>query len=125
MKMRALFAFVMTVMLFALMSCKTSPKDMIVNKWKPTDITGPLITPEAKTKALAGDNSLEFKKDGKYINTTNGKADESGTYSLSDDGKTLTINPPGGSTQTVSIKELTKDKMVAVIMGQDFTFSAK
>ncbi len=122
MKMKTLFAVFVTAILFALMSCKTSPKDILAKKWKPTDVSGPMISADMKSKILAGDNSMEFMKDGKYSNITDGKADDKGTYTLSEDGKTITLNSEKAGAQAISVKELTKDRMVGEMMGTSITF---
>lgn len=123
MKMRALFAAFVTVMLFALMSCKSGPKDLITKKWKATDVTAPGITPERKADFLAEDLALEFMKDGKYKAFSKGKEDDNGTYTLSEDAKTLTINSSKSGSVPIPVSELTKDKMVANLMGADVTFT--
>jgi hypothetical protein len=122
MKMKALFAAFITIMLFALMSCKTGPKDMLTKKWKATDVSAPGITPEQKTKFLQNNLTLEFTKDGKYNATMSGNPDDKGTYTLSEDGKTITMVSQNEGSNPLPVKELTKEKLVTNIMGADVTF---
>ena len=111
--------FIATILLASLFitGCKTeSAKDLLVKKWKFTEITGPdaaQIPDSVKTKMFAT-AIMEFKKDGSYEQSGGMKEGvEKGTYTLSDDGKTI-ISKSGGSGMgdTVMILELSKTKMV-------------
>ena len=86
------------------------PKDLIVNKWKISDINIPNTPMPDSIKQELMKGTMEFTKDGKMSLTGMG-TDQSGTYSVSDDGKTLTT-VSGGKTETSDINELTKSKMV-------------
>ncbi len=93
------------------MGCKSNkPKDLIVNKWKITDIEVPNMPIPDSVKATAMKGTMEFTKDGK-INITGMSNDQSGTYTLSDDGKTLFVVTKG-KTESNDIIELTSSKMV-------------
>lgn len=92
-------------------SCKSSkPKDLIINKWKITAIDVPDMPLPDSIKAIALKGTMEFTKDGKMKLTGMGN-DQSGTYTLSDDGKTLFV-VVNGKTESNEIVELTKSKMI-------------
>ncbi|MDB5224151.1 MAG: hypothetical protein JWN83_2818 [Chitinophagaceae bacterium] len=92
-------------------SCKSNkPKDLIVNKWKIQDIDVPNMPVPDSIKATLLKGTMEFTKDGKMILTGMGN-DQSGTYTLSDDGKTLFV-VTNGNTESNDILELTSSKMV-------------
>lgn len=94
-----------------LISCKSNkPKDLIVNKWKITNIEVPNMPIPDSVKAQAMKGTMEFTKDGKMILTGMGN-DQSGTYTLSDDGKTLFV-VTNGKSESNEILELTSSKMV-------------
>jgi len=98
---------------FGLISCKiANPKELIVKKWRVTDIDIPnMPMPDtAKTTLMKG--TLQFTQDGKMIITGMGK-NQSGTYTLSDDGKKLFVIV-NGKTETNEIKELTTSKMILI-----------
>ncbi len=59
-------------------------------------------------QSLAG--SIELKKDGSYTSTLGGSND-SGTWSLSDNGKTLTIDSDTDAPLTFNVVSLTSDKL--------------
>ncbi len=61
-------------------------------------------------KATLMKGTLEFTQNGKMIITGMGK-NQSGTYTLSDDGKKLFVMV-NGKTETNEIKELTSSKMI-------------
>ena len=94
-----------------LISCKSNkPKDLIVNKWKITNIEVPNMPIPDSVKATAMKGTMEFTKDGKISITGMGN-DQSGTYTLSDDGKTLFV-VTNGKTESNDILELTSSKMI-------------
>lgn len=91
--------------------CKSNkPKDLIINKWKITNIEVPNMPIPDSVKATAMKGTMEFTKDGK-INITGMGNDQSGTYTLSDDGKTLFV-VTNGKTESNDIIELSSSKMV-------------
>ena len=59
--------------------------------------------------------TIQFKSDGTYTANLGGKAD-SGTWSLSADGKKLTINSSSASPQTADVIELTSNKLTVAII---------
>lgn len=92
-------------------SCKSNkPKDLIVNKWKITDMDVPNMPLPDSIKASIMKGTMEFTKDGKMSITGMGQ-DQAGTYTLSDDGKTLFV-VNNGTTQSNDIQELTSSKLV-------------
>lgn len=92
-------------------SCKSSkPKDLIVNKWRIIDVSVPGMTMPDSIKNQLMQGTMEFTKDGKLLLSGMGN-DQSGTYTISDDGKTLTV-VSNGRTETNKIDELTKSKLV-------------
>ncbi len=54
--------------------------------------------------------TVEFKSDGTYKSSQPGEADDTGTWTLSEDGKTLTIDD-----QTYTVSSLTSSQLVARI----------
>lgn len=96
-----------------MISCKSkSPQELIVNKWQVTGISGgkaseiPDSVKESMKKSV-----MEFTADGKF-NLTGNSYPYAGTYSLSADGKKITLTPTTGSgPETDIIDELTADKM--------------
>jgi len=104
---------IMLVTTFGLISCKSdNPKELIVKKWRVTDIDIPNMPMPDTTRATLMKGTLEFTQDGKMIITGMGK-NQSGTYTLSDDGKNLFVIV-NGKTETNEIKELTTSKMILI-----------
>lgn len=104
-------------------SCKSDkPKDLIVNKWKITNIDIPNMPLPDSVKASVMKGTMEFTKDGKMTLIGMG-TDQSGTYSLSDDGKTLFVIT-NGETQSNEIKELSSSKLVLVDKRNNSTLTA-
>lgn len=105
-----------TVFLFLLLAsvfigCKDKPKDLITKKWKITDMSMPGQAMPDSIKNTISQGTMEFSKDGKLSLSGMGMgADQSGTYTLSDDGKTLTVIT-NGKTEMSDVTELTKSKL--------------
>lgn len=93
-----------------LISCKSKPKDLIVKKWKITDVLIPDMPLPDSVKATLMKGTMEFTKDGKMTITGMGN-DQTGTYTLSEDGKTLFV-VSNGKTDSNEILELTESKLV-------------
>ena len=115
MKLTKLFAAVLLLTTVAMVSCKSkTAKDLIVNKWKVTNISGSQaaqMSDSVKTQ-IYSTATMEFTKDGKFVSAGMGPT-KGGTYSLSEDGKTLTTTDEGSSTPDIlAIDEISKDKMV-------------
>jgi hypothetical protein len=92
-------------------SCNSNnSKELIVNKWRITDIDIPTMPLGDAEKAAALKGTMEFTKDGKWHIKGMGN-DMSGSYTLSDDGKNIYIISED-KTETHEIVELTKSKMV-------------
>lgn len=94
-----------------LVSCgDKKPKDLIAKKWQVTDLSkGTEQMPDSQ-KTKMKETVLEFTKDGK-MSITGWVRDKSGTYTLSEDGKTLTV-VTGGRSEDSEVSELTSSKLV-------------
>ena len=106
-----------------IISCKSNkPKDLIVNKWKITNIDVPNMPLPDSVKASVMKGTMEFTKDGKMLITGMGN-DQSGTYTVSEDGKTLFV-VTNGQTQSNDIKEVTSSKLVLFDKTNNSTLTA-
>jgi hypothetical protein len=103
------------VILFSAAGCKNkAPKDLIVAKWKLTDLTssGSEI-PDSIKQRMVKTAVMEFKSDNTFLLTGMEATAQTGTYSLSDDGKFLTVTPTETNKAEVdTVKELTSNKLV-------------
>ena len=114
MKLTKLFALVLLVAIVAMVSCKSkSAKELIVNKWKVTNIDGaPSDMTDSMKNVVYATASMEFTRDGKFNSTGMGPA-KNGTYSLSDDGKTLSTTDDGSTIADVlNVEELSDSKLI-------------
>lgn len=96
--------------------CKSkTPKELIVKKWKMTEVSGGMSArmPDSLRKQLVKNMSLEFFTDNKYVLTGIDTSTHKGSYTLSDDGKTLTITPEAtGKPEKNIIEELSGSKLI-------------
>lgn len=115
------------------------PKDMLAQKWgydgdailakmveQATEEEKKAMTDEMKSKMKESfsKGSMEFKADGTYINTDDKGKEEKGTWTLSEDGKTLTTKKEGSDKeQVIAVKELTADKMVGEMKNGERTMT--
>ncbi len=91
--------------------CKEKPKDLLTKKWKITDMTMPGQAMPDSVKNTISQGTMEFTKDGKMTLTGMGMGgDQSGTYTLSDDGKILTVMTNGKS-ESNDVTELSKSTL--------------
>ena len=95
--------------------CKEkSAKDLIVKKWKFTEISGPGAAqiPDSMKQEMYKTATMEFKKDGTWEAGGMVSAGQKGTYSVSEDGKSLISKEGSGTPDTLMILKLTETKMV-------------
>ncbi len=106
---KTFFLFLLAAAVFV--GCKSNPKDLLVNKWKVTDMSMPGQAMTEDVKSAMSQGTMEFTKDGKMTITGMGTGnDQSGTYTLSEDGKTLSV-VTNGKTDVNSVAELSKTKL--------------
>lgn len=107
-------ALLLTALFFT--GCKgKSAKELIVNKWKLTEVTGEGAKEMSDTerKEMADKFVLELTKDGKVSMSGMGETPKTGTYTVSDDGKTLFLTREGSDkADPQDINELKADKLV-------------
>jgi hypothetical protein len=109
--MKKILSLLLLPVSFALYSCNNNePKELVVNKWKIINIDMPDMPLHDSIKASAMRGTIELTKDGKWIVTGMGR-DQTGSYTLSENGKTIFIIT-NGRTETNQIMELSKTKMV-------------
>jgi hypothetical protein len=111
-------AFIVTILAIFLFitGCKEkSAKEMILKKWKFTEISGPDAKeiPDSIRAKMIATTTMEFKKDGTY-EQTGGMSEhvQIGTYSLTEDGKTIIIKDESSNPDTVMVLELSESKLV-------------
>ena len=121
-------------------ACKSKPQDMITKKWA-MDITETkkyLVIQAEKVKkenpnlaklvdeelgkfekeAANAKMSLEFKKDGTMETLFSGNKEQA-TWSMSEDGKSITKTEKDGRKSKAQVVELNKNKLVLKIEGAD------
>lgn len=126
MKTLRTLSFLLLVFSITMVSCKGKPKDMIVNKWQVTDAktTGTQKMTEQDVAAMK-QLMFEFTADGKLNLSGVPGGSKSGTYSISDDGKTLTTTSPEGQKSESEVSTLTKDKLVFTDRNSGLIISAE
>lgn len=111
--------------------CKSkSAKELIVNKWKLTEVSGEGVKEMSDTekKEMTDKFVMELTKDGKVTMSGMGETPKTGTYTLSEDGKTLLLTREGDEkADPQDINELKADKLVITSAREKIklTFSAK
>ncbi|MEI7965284.1 MAG: lipocalin family protein [Chitinophagaceae bacterium] len=127
---KLMVALVVLVTIF-MIGCKgKSAKELIVKKWKISDISGKGakdLTDSIK-KILYTTATMEFTKEGKYITTDPQSGTNTGSYTLSADGKTLISNNEGSTVKdSLDIVELSATKFIVSNKKEDvkIVFEAK
>jgi hypothetical protein len=92
-----------------LISCGKESGDELLKTWKATELT---LGETALSADDLGGVYLGYKKDGSFFYTESGKT-EDGTWTLSDDQKTITLKfEESDRTVQQQIKELSAEKLV-------------
>lgn len=112
-----------------IVACKSkSPKELIVNKWTMTNISGKgsnMITDSMKN-AMYGKASIEFMKDGRFEVSQMGNQPTKGTYSITDDGKYLVTTDDGKTmADSLVVMDLTSAKLDVNIKKEDISMTFK
>lgn len=118
MKILYLYAVVFISITFG--GCQ-SDKDLIVNKWRPVALN--VAMSDSLKSQLFATTILEFTKDGKYAISTP-QANTSGTYEITDNGKTLTVHESTSKTVEMTIDTLTKTRFVFTTKADNVTTTA-
>jgi hypothetical protein len=123
-------ALLLAALFFA--GCKAkSAKELIANKWTLTDIggEGAKDMTDADKKEMVGKVVMELSKDGKCSISGMASSTKTGTYTVSDDGKTLSLIHEGAEkTDPHEINEISASKLVITEMKKDgmkLSFSSK
>jgi len=120
-------------LLFAVLFCtgckSKAAKDLIVNKWTLTEVSGEGIKDlsETEKKEMIGKFTMELTSDGKVTMSGIGET-KTGTYILSEDGKTLLLTREGDEkADPQEINELKAGKLVITSAREEMKlhFSAK
>jgi hypothetical protein len=101
------FALLFAMLVFFLSSCEKKKTDLIAKDWKATKLN-------FGGSEIGGDIvSLEysFKKDAGFSRTEDGKM-EKGKWSLSEDGKKLTLELEDKTKVEKEVRELTETKLI-------------
>jgi len=113
-----LFTILALSSIMILSSCKSkSAKELIVAKWKVTAVSDDMVEADRKLteqdkKDLIDKTTLEFSKDGKCTITSR-DTPETGSYKVSEDGKTLTMTQSGSEhSDTMASSEINDSKLV-------------
>lgn len=140
MKFSKTLQFFAIALMIALVACKGKPQDLIVKKWavdvpetkkylvaqveelkKKKPELGKLLEEGVKNFEKEADKanmSIEFKKDGTVESIYSGMKEEA-TWSMSEDGKTITKTEKNGSKSDAQVITLDKNKLVLKITGKD------
>ena len=94
------------------LSCKPNPVEKLSRKWKPVDVTGEALSAEAKAMYLKDGNMMEFTKDGKFISFSADGIADTGSYAVSEDGRSLKVKTSEGHQTQFNINELKNNRTI-------------
>ncbi|MEO5890107.1 MAG: hypothetical protein ABIQ31_07630 [Ferruginibacter sp.] len=108
---------IISLALFILTSCSSSPDKTIQQRWKAVDVQGS-ERKKAKYQKLLSRHSTEFEfKAGKFTGYQDGVIQGTADYTLASDGKSLVVMDNGKPQITFRIISLKSKTMVAVMDG--------
>ena len=121
-KMQVLIVMMLIVVGFS--ACKKGPDKLLPEKWKLTEISGPDIqATEAEKQELYARVTSTFNADGKYEIAGLKDGGDQGTWSVSEDGKSLTTKSVDGKGDVSTVEEITADKLVLIQAGNKMVFA--
>ncbi|MFN8243340.1 MAG: hypothetical protein U0X40_04725 [Ferruginibacter sp.] len=123
----AALAFFSLAILFT--ACKgKSPKELVVNKWKLTEVTGEGAKDmsDQEKKGMTDSLVLELTKDGKINLYGLGSDPAMGTYTVSEDGKSMDFKRTGeDKAEPQQINEVSASKLVITDTKSKMTLTFK
>ncbi len=131
MRLFRLSSIALVLVALSFTACKSkSAKELIVNKWKLTELTGEAAKEMSETakKEMTDKLIMELTKDGKVTMSGMGDTPKTGTYTLSEDGKTLFLLRDGDTTAEPQIINELKEGKLVITSEKDkmvLSFSAK
>ena len=120
--MNKFYALPLALCLILLIACKPRPVEILSRKWKPVDITGEGITPGMRENILREGYLMEFTKDGRFMSYAADEATETGSYTLSEDGKTILLTTNGNMEVEMKVRELKQIRLVVESNGLTRSF---
>ncbi|HEY0054453.1 MAG TPA: lipocalin family protein [Pedobacter sp.] len=119
------YLFILTTIICSfLISCGTDTSEALSKTWQVSDIETETDLADSVKSAMLLSSTMQFTKDGKYT-TSGGIGADQGTYSLDENGKTLsTISTAGKNSDVYLIEDLDSDKLVLNKNGTKITCKA-
>jgi hypothetical protein len=131
-KLTVLLAFAFMGMSFTVADTNNDPRKLLVRKWKfDIEHLRKMVLEDMRKEGASEEEieqgklfvdmmlgmmdaiRLEFKADGTVINTGGGdEEDSTGHWTLSADGKTLTLSSPDGEETILNVVSITKDELI-------------
>jgi hypothetical protein len=114
----------MAIIITLLSSCGRDTKKEIAKTWQLSDIKTETELTDSLKEAILLSSTFQFTEDGHYT-TSGGFGADQGTYTLDEEGKTLsTISSAGRNSDVYTIKDLDDDKLVLFSNGRTITLTA-
>ncbi|MBC8053710.1 MAG: lipocalin family protein [Sphingobacteriaceae bacterium] len=108
----------------AAISCSRDKKEELAKTWQVSDIETETELVDSIKNAMLLSSTMQFTEDGHYT-TSGGIGADQGTYTLDEEGKTLsTISLAGRNSDVYTIEELDKEKLVLSRKGSTITCKA-
>jgi hypothetical protein len=105
-------------------ACGQDKKEAIAKTWQVSDIETETDLVDSIKNAMLLSSTMQFTEDGHYT-TSGGIGADQGTYTLDEEGKTLsTISSAGKNSDVYTIDDLDKEKLVLSRKGTTITCTA-
>jgi hypothetical protein len=105
-------------------SCGTDTSEVIAKTWQVSDIETETDLADSVKTAILLSSTMQFTKDGKYT-SSGGIGVDQGTYTLDENGKTLsTISTAGKNSDVYLIEDIDNDELVLNKNGTRITCKA-
>lgn len=122
--MNTIRSLLLALIVCLLISCSQDRRAALAKTWQVSDIETEDELDDSIKHAMLLSSTLKFTEDGQYTSSGGIGADQ-GTYTLDEEGRTLsTISSAGRSSDVYTIEDLEKDKLVLKRNGTTITCTA-
>ena len=103
---------IFSCLVILLAACKVDPATMLAKKWRPVDATGASVSDDSREILLKEGNGMLFLPDGRLVTFTSGEPNDTGTYSLSKDYKSLKVYSSRKNETLFEVQELKTNRLI-------------
>lgn len=103
---------ILATLVAGLYACKPNPQELLQKKWKPVEVKGKAIDKDKKTILLKEGNGMEFLPGGVFVSFAESGPNDTGTYRLEADARTLSVLSSQKHQTIFNVEELKWNRLI-------------